>query len=86
MLVGETLAATSQDWRSSVLSSLSAKERAGGIAEHASGRNLVCHPLSVSGMNKAFLGTAISESAVLRYHCSASYLWQLLIVQAFLHL
>lgn len=90
----EALAATTWDWRLSVLSlaamallrGLSGMECARQITEHGPGQNLVCHPVSVSGTNKAFLGAAISVYAGLRYRCSVSYLWQLLIVQAFLHL
>lgn len=71
-----------QNWSWSVLSlaamdlpsSLSGKERARWITEHGPGQNLICHPLSVSGMNKAFLGAAISESGVWCYRCSVSYL------------
>lgn len=77
-------------WILSVLSlavsSLSGKEHAKQITEHGPGQNVVCHPVPVSGMNKAFLGAAISESTVPHYRCSASYLWQLSTVQAFLNL
>lgn len=48
----------------------SGEEHARWITQLSSGQTLICHPLSVSGMNKAFLGTAILESAVTCYHYS----------------